>query len=84
MVDCCKDEKYNLLLKFELGQDTEPIKNGLMSVMNWSEAKSKAAIEFAKLQGQFLLTSAPLEQLVKLNQRLAENNVPFKLIKSKK
>jgi hypothetical protein len=87
--DCCKEEKYNLLLKIEPWQKNDlseqvKISNGLISVLNWSESKSKAAVDFAVLQGQFLIKQGPTQDMTRLSLKLAENHVPHQLIKSKK
>jgi hypothetical protein len=88
-MDCCKESKYNLLLKIEPWQKNDlneqaKISNGLVKVLNWSEAKSKAAVDFAALQGQFLIKQGPTQDMTRLSLKLAENHVPHQLIKSKK
>ncbi len=88
-MDCCKESKYNLLLKLEPFQRTNlfeqaKITNNLSIAMNWSETKSKAAVEFAVLQGQFLIKQGSTQDMTRLSLKLAENHVPHQLIKSKK
>lgn len=88
-MDCCKETKYNLLLKLQPWQSSDlteqtKITNGLMTVLNWSESKSKAAVDFALLQGQFLIKQGPTQDMTRLSLKLAENHVPHQLIKSKK
>lgn len=88
-MDCCKESKYNLLLKLEpwqqnnLAEQSKLTKN-LSLAMNWSDTKSKAAVAFAAMQGQFLIKQGPTQDMTRLSLKLAENHVPHQLIKSKK
>jgi len=88
-MDCCKESKYNLLLKLEpwqqnnLAEQSKLTKN-LSLAMNWPETKSKAAVDFAAMQGQFLIKQGPTQDMTRLSLKLAENHVPHQLIKSKK
>lgn len=88
-MDCCKESKYNLLLKIEPWQknnlsEQAKVITGLMTSLNWSETRSKAAVDFAVLQGQFLIKQGPTQDMTRLSLKLAENHVPHQLIKSKK
>lgn len=88
-MDCCKEAKYNLLLKLEPWQKnslTEQVKvvNNLSVALNWSETKSKAAVDFAVMQGQFLIKQGSTQDMTNLSLKLAQNSIPHQLIKSKK
>ena len=88
-MDCCKESKYNLLLKLEPWQQNNlneqaKLTTNLSVAMNWSETRSNAAVEFAALQGQFLIKQGPTQDMTRLSLKLAENHVPHQLIKSKK
>ena len=88
-MDCCKEAKYNLLLKIEPWQknnlsEQAKLTTNLSLAMDWSETRSKAAVDFAVLQGQFLIKQGPTQDMTRLSLKLAENHVPHQLIKSKK
>lgn len=89
MQDCCKDTKFNLLLKFEDWQrkDTEfkekTIKN-LQEVMKWSEQKAKTTVEFASLRGFCLIDSYVTENLKKMSTKFAEKLIPHEVKLSKR
>ena len=89
MAECCKDTKYNLLLKFEDWQKNDinfqnKTIQSLQEVMSWSEQKAKTTVEFAVIRGFCLIDSFITEDLKKMSTRFAEKLIPHEVKKSKK
>lgn len=88
-MSCCKDTKYNLLLKFDQTQkndvnfQAQTVLN-LVEVMNWSEQKAKTTVEFASMQGYCLIDSLLTEDIQKLSTKLATKLIPHEVKLSKK
>lgn len=88
-MSCCKDTKYNLLLKFDNFQKTDinfqakTVLN-LTEAMNWSEQKAKSSVEFAATQGYCLLDSGVGDEMTKLSLNLAKKLIPHEVKLSKK
>lgn len=88
-MSCCKDTKYNILLKFDQTQrNNKQFQNEtilkLSKAMNWSNQKSKTIVEFASLQGYCLIDSQITEEVAKTSMRLAEQEIPHEVKLSKK
>ena len=89
MKECCKDTKYNLLLKFDDRQQSDTIFHtkiisSLQEVMNWSEQKAKTTVEFAALRGFCLVDSFITEDFKKMSTKFAEKSIPHEGKLSKK
>lgn len=89
MSTCCKDTKYNLLLKFESWQKTDEVFQSktiqnLTEVMNWTEQKAKTTVEFAATRGFCLIDSMNTEEIQKLSAKLAKKSIPHEVKLSKK
>ncbi len=88
-MSCCKDTKFNLLLKFDQTQKTniqfqaETVLN-LCEVLNWEEQKAKTVVEFATERGFCLIESNSTEAITKLSTKLALKSIPHEVKLSKK
>lgn len=85
----CKEQKYNLLLKFNSNQQKDEqfkdrISKSLTEVFNWSSTQSESIVEFCSLNGQCLLEKDLRDKIVNRSSILAEFNVPHEVKLSKK
>lgn len=89
-MDCCKETKYNLLLKI-----TDPVQvtsqsfkdkisDDLMEIMSWTKEQSKEAVQFSLLRGHFVLLRETKEPIFELSRKLALKNVPHEVNLSKR
>lgn len=86
MQDCCKDTKYNLLLKIDSNNLNEQTKivSGLKKVLGWNQVKSEAAVNHAVMTGQFLIETGTADKLTKLSLKLGLESIPHQMLLSKK
>lgn len=88
-MDCCKETKYNLLLKFTEQQKNNQqfiseIKTKVQSIMNWEVERADQAIEFARIRENFTLLRDIRDNISKLSMKLAEAKIPHEVKLSKK
>ena len=83
-MDCCKETKYNLLLKKDSLNQKPQIVEGLKKVMSWSNINAESAYDHAQMTGQFTLSTGTADKMTKLSLKLAEESIPHQLIMSKK
>lgn len=89
-MDCCKETKYNLLLKItDPTQVTsqsfkDKVSNDLMEIMNWSKEQSREAVQFSLLRGHFVLLRETKEPIFELSRKLALKEIPHEVNLSKK
>lgn len=84
MDDCCKETKYNLLLKKDSLNQKPQIVEGLKKIMSWSTTNAEGAYDHAQITGQFTLSTGTADKMTKLSLKLAEQSIPHQLIMSKK
>ncbi len=89
-MDCCKETKYNLLLKI-----TDPIQvtkqsfkdkisDDLMEIMNWTKDQAKEAVQFSLLRGHFVLLRETKDPIFELSRKLALKEIPHEVNISRK
>lgn len=88
-MDCCKETKYNLLLKFNSEQKTDKeflktISNNLQEIMGYSSEQSNSVVEFATLREHFVLNRETRDVITKMSLKLAQAKIPHEVKLSKK
>lgn len=83
-MDCCKETKYNILLKFNPTQKLDEsflstVTIGLESVMGYSKTQSESAVNFAIERDHYLLSRDIRDNITRISLKLAEHNIPHEV-----
>lgn len=83
-MDCCKETKYNILLKFDTTQKLDEsfivsVSDKLESIMGYSKTQSQSAVSFAVERDHYLLSRDTRDNITKISLKLAEFKIPHEV-----